>query len=374
MIQKHPVRRTTNEKNDVTYAWDNTEKLLATIYKWLRTTFNWSPVFDWDHLINPDADSQSAYTNLMEQYGLETVVLGKKTSVKYEMLVNEVVKQFQLMKAAEIPIHILVGRRHPDSSSLYWGWPYDPAAWEASLKASFDAGMEAIASYIDTLSIFYDLRNPLDEQRLKEIEAKEHHHPPEGRCPRPQCPWDVRKCPFTHQWKDPEPSSVPRKTPNGKKLKTTRSLEYKLASNYPSCPPTSDSVDAHMFEDSDDEEPTLHQLARRAAYEREALGWQRFWTEYAPQMTSLTELRVRMPRCFDKVGSWGLSVLLDPKKNWKMFTFADERQYVQTREDLMEFVKWDEVEGVCMHALEEKIFPAGRFVRRTWVCCLNLLY
>ncbi|KAF2686261.1 hypothetical protein K458DRAFT_430118 [Lentithecium fluviatile CBS 122367] len=51
-------------------------------------------------------------------------------------------------------------------------------------------------------------------------------------------------------------------------------------------------------------------LARRAVFTREALGWQRIWNKYALLFKCLTALRVRMPRCFDKIGSWRLAKLL----------------------------------------------------------------
>lgn len=64
-----------------------------------------------------------------------------------------------------------------------------------------------------------------------------------------------------------------------------------------------------------------------------------------------------MPRCFDKVGSCALGKLLDPMDGWKMLVFAEERQHVQTREQIRFF--------------GDKIWPAGKFVRRTWASSQN---
>jgi hypothetical protein len=357
------------------HAWENTQKLLAKTYEWLHTTFKWSPVFDWDCFVNPGPADRSDYTNLMQQYGFSIATDEGGTNSQYHALIAEVSKQFQHMSAAKIPVHILLGRRHPDASYLYWGWPYDASVWEKSLQAPFDAGLKVIASQINTMSIFYDIRNPLDEQSLGEIDAKEPYQAPFGRCPRPQCPWKRTDCPFEKQWRDPDPASQPQKMPNGKVLNTFRFSKYEPASNLSSCPLTGEATENRPYDsDKEDATPTLHQLAQRAAYEREALGWQRFWTEYVSQMTSLSELRVRMPRCFDKVGSWGLSVLLGRAKHWKMIAHADEWQYVQSGEDLMDRVERDGAAGVCTHIAEEKAFPAGRFVRRTWVCCFRFLY
>jgi hypothetical protein len=325
--------------------------------------------------VNPGPADRSDYTNLMQQYGLSIAGEEGGANSQYYVLIAEISKQFHHMSAAKIPVHILLGRCHPNASNLYWGWPYNASAWEKWLEAPFDAGLKMIASQINTLSIFYDIRNPLDEQRLDEIEAKEPYQAPFGRCPRPQCPWNDTDCPFEQRWRDPDLTPQLQKMPNGKVLKTARFPKYKLASNLPCCPPVGEAAENRLYDsDKEDITPTLHQLARRAAYEREALGWQRFWTEYVSQMTSLSELRLRMPHCFDKVGSWGLSVLLDREKNWKMIAHADEWQYVQSREDSMDRIERDGTAGVCTHMAEEKVFSAGRFVRRTWVCCFYSLY
>jgi hypothetical protein len=73
----------------------------------------------------------------------------------------------------------------------------------------------------------------------------------------------------------------------------------------------------------------LHELARRAAFKREAVGWQRFWSTYAPKFTSLDELHMRMPQCFDGVRSVELAKLLDLKE-WKLMVYANEQRHAQT--------------------------------------------
>jgi hypothetical protein len=144
---------------------------------------------------------------------------------------------------------------------------------------------------------------------------------------------------------------------------------YPLAPSVAAHPPAGEYADAYKSDDSDTEETqssaTLHQLARCAAYEREAVNWQRFWNEYAPRLTGLTELNVRMPRCFDKISSVKLATLLASADGWKITVFADERQHLQTRDDLVSCICADE--GVFYHVPEARIWPAGRFVRRTWV-------
>jgi hypothetical protein len=81
-------------------------------------------------------------------------------------------------------------------------------------------------------------------------------------------------------------------------------------------------------------------------------------------MTNLKELQVRMPQSFDRVGSWSLCKLLSPKRAWRMFGYADERGHMQTREDVLHHVADDF--KLHTHAAQEKVWPSGRFVRRTW--------
>jgi hypothetical protein len=113
--------------------------------------------------------------------------------------------------------------------------------------------------------------------------------------------------------------------------------KHKLASSLPSCPPTGEEADDSTSDDAEtgaSTPATLHHLATNTAFEREAVGRQKFWAEHASQLTNLTELRVRMPHCFDQIGSWPLSKLLLKKKR-KNFAFTNERTHLQTREDLL---------------------------------------
>jgi hypothetical protein len=47
-----------------------------------------------------------------------------------------------------------------------------------------------------------------------------------------------------------------------------------------------------------------------------------------------------------------------------MFGYADERGHMQTRQDLVRHV--GDNAQLYTHAVQDKIWPAGRFVRRTW--------
>lgn len=221
---------------------------------------------------------------------------------------EEVADLFRTLREARISIHILIGRRDPAGFSLYWGWPYDPTAWTDALSAPFDASLRNIAPLIDTLTIAYDLRNPLDEERLLEIDAREHYHWPEATCLRINRPWQEQDyCPYTKQWPRMTPISHLQKMANRKQLKPVDNRTHRpLATSIAPNPPAGEYVDtagsqskSTMFESTS----TLHQLARRAAYKREALGWQRFWAEYTPKLQKLSVLNIRMPQSFDEIGS-----------------------------------------------------------------------
>jgi hypothetical protein len=267
-------------------------------YDWLNTTFHWRPVFDWDWFVKPDPEDQHrnldvAYADM--KYSLE-VGGGKAQS---NALMAEIATQFQYMKDSGIPVHVLLGRRNPDESSLYWDWPYDAKAWEKSLTAPVEAGLKPVAAHIDTLSILYDFRNPLDERRLREIDDRRPYHGPDAHCPRLQCPWNNKDCPFKKQWDQKSvPKAKGRANSSGQKMANRQPLvkpgsKHKLASNLPSCPPTGEDADNGTSENSNpgDYTPaTLHHLATSAAFEREAVGWQSFWASHASQLTNLTEL------------------------------------------------------------------------------------
>lgn len=77
-----------------------------------------------------------------------------------------------------------------------------------------------------------------------------------------------------------------------------------------------------------------------AAFIREAVGWHRFWSTYAPHFTQLTQLNMRMPSTFDSVGSVRLAKLLDAAKGWCDVHYANENGGIDV----------------------------GGFVRRTWIC------
>jgi hypothetical protein len=370
LIQKRPFFPT--ETKPVARGKDYEKPLpdrLLEAYAWLNTTFSWRPIFDWDYFVRPNMENRrgnldTAFKDIQHQYGLIDTTIHNK-----DVLIAEVAKQFQIMRNAGIPIHVLLGRRNSDESSLYWGWPYNLDAWERSLKTPFDTGLAPVAAHIDTLSIFYDLRNPLDERRLEEIDRRQPYRWPDGFCPRPIDPWySTENNSFKKPWQD-RPSRISK--PNTQKTANKKAIGKKfrvpLASNLTSCPPTGEYADEHAYDDSDHDKSipeTLHQVARRAAFEREAVGWQRFWTEYASQMANLKELRVRMPQSFDSVGSWSLCQLLTPRKTWKMIGYADEREHMQTREDLLHHAL-DDLK-LHTHTVEEKRWPAGRFVRRSW--------
>jgi hypothetical protein len=342
-------------------------------------------VFDWDYFMRPDLNATDPKNNQGYDVAAATWYKTFKKALKRTGNkiprsehglapdpMKEIVIEFGKMRKAKIPLHILIGRRHPDGSSLYWGWHSD--AWKQLLATPLDAGLNEVASMIDVLTIAYDLRNPLDEEHLEYIDVQEAYERPAASCPRIEpCPWHTTgNCPFT-PW-----AGLPRVT---REQIAAQRAEHDsqghppphpslpLASNMPSIPPTGEYADTHAGDDSDTDSnaaapASLHRLTRRAAYEREAVCWQRFWNVYAPKLRSLSKLNVRMPRSFDKTGGVRLAKLLDPARQWRMTAFADERQHMQTKEDLVTFPGG---QGVCEHEPEAKIWPAGRFVRRTWV-------
>ncbi|KAF2846390.1 hypothetical protein T440DRAFT_521760 [Plenodomus tracheiphilus IPT5] len=315
---------------------------LMNLYDWLNKTFDWRPVFDWDYFMKLDSpDRQDAQ-------------------------IKQIAQQLQHMRDAYIPIRILIGRRHWDVSSLYWGG--DSAAWAQTLDQPVNTSLEQIAPLVDSLIVHYDLRNPLDHDRLEEIDMKEPYIGPSAVCPRIPCPWKHKNCPFEKQW-DQRPIAQHSQPAINEKAATASKRAPLLASRDISCLPTGEDASLHPADDFDPAkvqgQPTLHHLARHAAYLREAASWQQFWSKYSPLLTNLSELRVRMSRSFDKVGTLRLRMLLDPRDGWKMHTFAEERQHMQTREDS----KWSvgKNNAALTHLPEDKIWPGGRFVRRLWV-------
>ncbi|KAF2785761.1 hypothetical protein K505DRAFT_368829, partial [Melanomma pulvis-pyrius CBS 109.77] len=355
------------------------DKDMAVVYKWLEQVFQWRPVFDWDWFMVPERMRESvdpAYKQLL---------LGGK-----ERFLSRIRTHFDYLRDAGIPVHLLIGRRDDkESSSCYWGWPYEEKRWSEWLDTEFDSNLDQIASAVDSLSIFYDLRNPLDKERLEEIDALSPHIGPNAKCPSAMCPWgkgdgghDTQSvdCPF-YAHREPQGHSN-RKSPIKQKMANKQALKPKkkhdpndysrLANSSTATPPVGENAADHPSDDSDSsdtsppiEQANLHRLARRAAYARETVGWQRFWSKYSLRFTRLSLLRVRMPRSFDKVGSWRLARLLDQRLGWKMCFFTDERQHVQTVEDVVETLEGYDRE-IFEHHPEVKVWPAGRFVRRSW--------
>jgi hypothetical protein len=345
-LLQQPPPRTSSKSEGVKD--EEMQTLQLEVYKWLNTTFKWRPVFDWDCFIKLDHESSgdistSAHESLKQQWGLDA---------SDNELVVEVAKHFKLMKSAGIPIHILIGRRHPDSSSLYWGWPCTDTTWKKWLKDPFDCNLRTIAPLVDTLSVFYDLRNPLGRDRLQAIDSlsSEDSVTVPATCPRPACPWTKEGplCPYPLQRGQRDRK---QRMANRWNLKATSPSSLHLAPDIPWFPPA--GRDAQETYPNIFANETLHELARLAAYEREAVGWQRFWNTYATQFNELSELNVRMPRSFDGVGSVKLAKLLDPAKGWSMIAYADETGDVQTKRDVKDG--------------EEKKWPAGNFVRRSWI-------
>lgn len=342
--------------------------LQPVVFTWINKTFDWRPIFDWDWFMDPcRGDVDGAYSILVQRWNEETP--HSKPSI-VDKLVAEVAKRFQVVKDAGIPIHLLVGRRHPDQSNLYWGWPRDEATWARWLKERFDVKLKPVAPLVSTLTVMYDLRSPLDEDRLQALDKllpKNTTGLEESICPRPVCPWKAvdRSCPFPkdHQWPRSTPRNTyyqPQRMANKQKMSTDPPPPLKLAPNHPCLPAT-----GHHTSGLDSEDDTLYVHTRNAAYMREAVGWQRFWAAYAPHLTNLQALNFRMPKVFDGTGSVKLANLLDPVLGWEMKAHADEagpRKMVGLEES-------DELGFRPTRLVEkgEKIWDAGTFVRRTWV-------
>lgn len=353
---------------------------LTQLYRWLNDVFHWRPVFDWDWLMLPEKMRDTVDIAYRKLFSERTDYIAR------------IENQFRSLKNAGIPVHLLIGKRSRENSSCYWGWPYHEQEWKEWLDRDFDANLGQIAGLVDTLSIFYDLRNPLDKTRLDEIEAIQSYQWPPAICPAVPCPLAkvgenyprYENCPFRIQRRVLRDNEVRNNEPQGKqKMANKKSLEPKksvppatyarLANSSTSAPPVGENANDHDSDDPNVEDVLsgpnsvpLHQLARYAVFTREAMGWQRFWTTYALKFTSLTMLRVRMPRCFDRIGSWRLAKLLDQRAGWEMLTYTDERQHLQTADDHVRHLPGIPVE-IFEHLNEAKMWPAGRFVRRSWI-------
>jgi len=295
--------------------------------------------------------------------------------------------QLRHMRQAGTPVHLLIGRRSPDYSSCYWGWPHNERGWERWKDEDFSANLEMIAPHIDVLSIMYDLRNPLDSDHLSEFEDSTDRAGTRAMCPLRKCPWKEAadgSCPF----EDSATIQHPRPQVNSTVVPVSEALHQKMANKrklkrrgdtpkgYGSLDngssgriPPGENANDHLSDDSEQASEarlSSRRIAKRAIFTREALGWQRFWNKYALHFKSLTVLRVRMPRDFDKIGSWRLAKLLTPNVGWGMITYTDERQHMQTHEDLVCTLSRDFADSYEIKP-ESRVWPAGRFVRRTWV-------
>jgi hypothetical protein len=182
LIQKQPVSHEaglpTAKAED--YASLNPDRLQQA-YRWLNDTFKWRPVFDRDSFVNSNSNGDNSlrmvYSTLRQQFEPES----DTSDGNDDVLLAQIAKQFQYMRECCIPVHIPLGRRHIDTSSLYWGWPYNATTWNVSLRAPLNAGLGPVAAYINTLSIFYDLRNPLDERHLQAIDERQPYQPPDAK-------------------------------------------------------------------------------------------------------------------------------------------------------------------------------------------------
>ncbi|KAF2735944.1 hypothetical protein EJ04DRAFT_178378 [Polyplosphaeria fusca] len=346
------------------YIATTTIQKVSTVYTWFRHTFSWEPVFDWDWFMRPEKMGHT----LDNAYAKRILSDGR--------CLQRIEAEFHSLRDAKIPVHIFIGRRDVRGSSLYWGWPHDREEWDQWLDRRFDACLTNIAGLVDRLSIFYDLRNPLSTARLREIDQVQLYQSPSATCPYSVCPWmdEGRHCPYQHQRRPQQQRTRsfarrPQKMANKQTLNPRAHIQrsyQRLAAGFANAPPTGENADEHPSDNSDGESaPNLHHYARRTAFTREALGWQRFWSEYSLEFTGLSVLRVRMPRCLDSIGSWRLARLLNTKLGWNMIINTDERQHIQTQEDLLPTIEG--FNDVYRHEPQEKIWPAGRFVRRTWI-------
>lgn len=360
---------------------------LEEVYPWLEKTFQWRPIFDWDWFMVPQDMALTADPSLVPsddlprwEYRSQIAEGPSRRGQAFYYALIEIKEQFNFLNNAGIPVHLLIGRRDPNLSNCYWGWPYTPDSWKAWLQDDFSTNLETIAEHIDTLSILYDLRNPLDPDRLSFIDARRPHHPPRGHCPTRVCPFTPKLCPFVKKYPNarkhhprPQVKHLHRLRRSSAKPGVLYYPDYSgLAASSTTTPPAGDHADAHALYDDDNAEESHppHQFARRSVFAREALAWHRFWAVYAPAFTRLSALRVRMPAAMDAIGSWPLWRLLDLSSGWSMVSFTDERAFLQTEEDLQRDFSREispTPASVYAHKKEERVWPSGRFVRRSWV-------
>jgi hypothetical protein len=130
-------------------------------------------VFDWDWFMRPDLYDSEKLDPTYKTFLRKPGKTGVTQTAHEQLLMAEIASQFQAMRDGGILIHVLIRRRHTDGSSLYWGWPHNAKSWAQQLSTPSDAGLGSIAPLIDSLSIMYDIRNPLDSDRLDDIDELE---------------------------------------------------------------------------------------------------------------------------------------------------------------------------------------------------------
>lgn len=343
---------------------------LTEVYQYLNVTFGWRPVFDWDWFMLPKHKRKipdSAYERMLEE--------DKDYLARIE-------QQFRYLQGAGIPIHLLIGRCKEGHSSCYWQCPDSEKGWKSMVKQNYGAYLHNIAPLVDSLSIFYDLRNPEDSERLETIEALQPCKRPPAKCPQFPCPWGADPddiygvCPFRLQ-RDPldirrrNADDGKQKMANKAALHIHRPTDHvHLANSGAAAPPVGENASDYESEDSETDGiahvTPLHELARTARYTCEGLGWNLFWAKNALKFTRLTMLRVRMPAPFEKTDSWRLAKLLDKKAGWELAVYTDERERVQAEENLIKTIP-GVPNSTFEHLPEAKAWPGGRFVRRTWI-------
>lgn len=296
---------------------------LPEIFNWLNATFEWRPLFDWDEFMLPDSPNAPSGNELAQ-----------------------ILEHFCWLRAARIKLHLLIGNRATQASSLYWGtYPYDATWWANWLSTEFNANLKDIAPIVDHLTLSYELRHPIPEEW---VTLMQKHDP----IPRPR-----------NLGSSPPTRKMANKLPLKNTLSNPRAMPLRRNGTAPT-PPTSDS-DSNTPEHPSAANRSLVQLARRAALAREAVGWQRFWATYALRLGALTLLRVRMPKAFDRVWSYRLARLLDQELGWRVVYFDEERRphadgagIVPVERDGLFFRSW---------RVESPTPPSGgMFVRRTW--------
>ncbi|KAF2497535.1 hypothetical protein BU16DRAFT_580190 [Lophium mytilinum] len=328
---------------------------LPIIFRWLHDNLDWQPIFDWTPLIEHTLPTHDPSPDL------------PTPAVPTPQQLASIKAYFDMLRDASIPLHLLLGNRPDHASTLYWGSPFLPTPWQTWLTTPFNLHLKPIAPLIQTLSIFYALADPLSTPTLSTIAARDplldtippstlaRRASPPGTSqqimankaplapPRHlrRSPYPVlhaRNCPLA-----PPPGAIPFPLPH-----------TKLAGGPDAAFPDTDPHDPH----------SLHALARAAAYEREALGWQRFWRAYALEFGALRALRIRMPKSFDNVSSWRLARLLEREVGWGMLLYFDERVWAADSTH-------PPLKGRGAQPVRTR--PGLTFVRRSWVWDLSWL-